>query len=443
MRTFRRRRYLVRTAIAAAVLILAAIPTLAATAGADTPTPDPDQIARAYSEPVAANGIAQSTLLDLVDAASAALPDVDVAGTSIDTNAGTATVYTTLPEAQALLTISGNLSTELTSLLGLLHIVTVPMGMPAMEADLGPIGDLLSAIPGLDLRYVSPDPEAGIIDVQLGNATADQIAQAQEALAAYNVSISSTSDPAPTTSVGTNSAYDSSPFAGADFITSVNTTTGVATFCTSAVGVTIGGVSRTLTAGHCGTRGWTNETYNGTNLFGSGHSMGTSYGNTWNTTTHLDQQILPADTGNSVWTGDGYQSDSTAGVTGDPAPSIGESVCTDGAYEGTACYGSVQKTPFNACSTIGGIYTCHIYEAIQPNHYIFLGEGDSGGPVVLPTWGTRTISTVRVLGLITGEAAEKRACPAFTWRGNVCSDTLFFTGIGPILAHDGATLKIF
>ena len=429
-----------RSASLVACLCLVAIPALAGAASGETNPPDPNQIARASSEPIALNGLSQSTLLDLVNSAAATLPQDTLTGTSIDTDAGSVTVYTTLPVGQALLDITGNLSAGLLGLLGILHVVTVPQSMSDMEAQLGPIGDILMAIPDLDLRYVSPDPETGVIDVQLGNASDEQIAQAQQVLSAFSVSITSTSDPAAVTTVGTNSAYDASPFAAGDFILSVDANN-VGHFCSSGVGVTIGGAGRTVTAGHCGTRAWRNETYDGSNLFGSNQSMGTSYGNTWHTATNLDQEILPADSIGAVWTGDGYYNDNTSGVTGALNPSVGMKVCTNGAFEGTACYGTVQKAPFNACTPLGKVNTCHVYEAIQPSHYIFLGEGDSGGSVIVPTFGTNRISTVKVLGLISAEADERRPCPAFQWRGNFCSDTLFFTGIGPILTQDHATLK--
>ena len=71
---------------------------------------------------------------------------------------------------------------------------------------------------------------------------------------------------------------------------------------------------------------------------------------------------------------------------------------------------------------------------------MIVGKGDSGGPVVIPTYTGSTITSVKVTGVITGETTDDLACPQFTWRGKVCSDTVFWTGSNAILSYYNATL---
>jgi hypothetical protein len=241
------------------------------------------------------------------------------------------------------------------------------------------------------------------------------------------------------TTVGTSSAFDSSPFAGADFIGSGRA------FCTSGFGVSITGSRHVVTAGHCGVDPWNNYTsLDGQTPYGSGHTLGTSYSDTWNTPADLDQMLLPATGTPQMWVGNSYKADHTAVVKASLNPPVGAQVCPNGAFEGTACYGTVQSSPYNGCTTIqegtATVKTCHVFEAKQPSGQVIVGEGDSGGPVVIPTYTGQTITSVKVAGVITGEHTEKKTCPQFAWRGKVCSDTVIWTGSNAILNYYNATL---
>ena len=122
----------------------------------------------------------------------------------------------------------------------------------------------------------------------------------------------------------------------------------------------------------------------------------------WNTSTHLDQMLLPATGTPQMWVGDSYKTDNTAVVKASLNPPVGAHVCPNGAYEGTACYGTVQSSPYDGCAYFGKVKTCHAFAAIQPSGNVIVGEGDSGGPVVIPTCTGTTITSVKVTGVITG-----------------------------------------
>ena len=128
--------------------------------------------------------------------------------------------------------------------------------------------------------------------------------------------------------------------------------------------MSITGTKHVVTAGHCGVGTWKNITsLNGTTEYGSGHSLGKSYSDTWNTSTHLDQMLLPATGSDKMWVSGSYKTDNTAVVKASLNPPVGSHVCPNGAYEGTACYGTVKSSPYDGCTYFGKVKTCHIFEA--------------------------------------------------------------------------------
>ena len=296
-----------------------------------------------------------------------------------------------------------------------------------------------------------PDFMRGVIQVQLLRPASGDMQAATQAFKGMPAQFSTTTTPvAPLQPVrapkgvkvpngvqvhlGSNTANDTSPWAGGDFIIDPN----AGELCTDGWPVSVGGQSYMTTAGHCSLGDpWFNGTFdNDGNFIGDGDFIGTGSQNALSGSA-IDSQLLATGVVPDVWTGN-YPLNRTAAILGWHNPPVGESVCQGGAFEGTICGAKVSSSSYNACISIQNSdpqasVTCHVYEAVNPPGVVLVGQGDSGGPAYTAIFSGQVLSDVSGIGSNTAELGENLSCPAFPWRGNVCSDTMLFTGLGAIL----------
>jgi hypothetical protein len=155
---------------------------------------------------------------------------------------------------------------------------------------------------------------------------------------------------------------------------------------------------------------------------------------------HLDVQLLPAANLSLVWSGHILKNYATK-VHSHLIPPVGTHVCQDGAYEGTICGAKVTRADHNACIVSSDGKMCHLYRASRPKGKVLIGQGDSGGPDYVAIGKTSHVSAAKGVGLNSLETVANLKCPAFTWRGKVCSNTMFFTGLNAILSFYHAKLR--
>ena len=394
---------------------------------------------RQLHEVVGVNGVPQTRLLAIADDVTRQSGG-SFEGVVIDAAAGLVDVYTTGSPVAAATAITAT-SSALSSVASLLRFHQVPLtkaGLDHAMAQATPVAQQLVAT-GVPLQSWGLDLRRGLVHVSLRGATTEQRQATENAFRTLPVYVDDSGFDIHT-AVGSDSAHDKAPFVGGDFIYDSRD------FCSSAFGIRIGGTAHVLTAGHCGNGKWYNDTsLNGKRLVGANHFLGRSSRNTWNTATQLDHQVLAGAGTANIWTGDYLSGVNTAVVTGTAGQQAGTSFCTDGAFEGTICGITLSSDNYNACIVIGSddgssVTTCHIYEGDLPAGQVALGQGDSGGPVVVAAFQGSHVVSAQALGLITAETVDNLRCPFFTWRGNVCSHSVFYTGISDILNNDAATL---
>jgi hypothetical protein len=84
---------------------------------------------------------------------------------------------------------------------------------------------------------------------------------------------------------------------------------------------------------------------------------------------------------------------------------------------------------------------CHLYRAHLPAGNVLIGQGDSGGPDYAAIGSTSHVTSVKGVGLNSLETVANLKCPHFSWRGRVCSNVMFFTGLNKILKRYNAKLR--
>jgi hypothetical protein len=144
--------------------------------------------------------------------------------------------------------------------------------------------------------------------------------------------------------------------------------------CTSGFGVRgiNGAASYIMTAAHCGDGRWRD---------GAGDLLGDTLSNT---TKEYDGMLILTDAGDAVYEGESFaDKDTNTGRTIRSSSSnhVGDSVCTGGSFSGTACGWSVKALdqslrPIGYPVTIRGLV-----QAEAGNRVAGTGNGDSGGPV--------------------------------------------------------------
>jgi surface antigen len=465
-------------------------PSKSGTVAASYPRPDAGGyvslrgIPRSAYDPVSADGVPQHELLGIAQEVASTTPASSYAGEALDTHAGTVNVYVTSMAAR------GHVLARVPAVQrSLVRLHQVPLSQAALHGYMNRAKAIARRLLASRIHVQSwwPDFEHGRIGVTLYKPSAAQIQLAERALAGIPAHVTTTSaavEPAslaapaapaaptspaapaaptspaapaalmaparpssdPSCAGVADSACDASPWTGADFI---GDSSG---FCTDSWPVSIGSATYMLTAGHCDIAG--GQTYSnqgvdganiigGSNTFGSGTTIGTGQDNTL-VSEDVDAELIPASQRPQLWTGN------TTGnaAAGTPIPvlsaqvaPVGTTICDDGAYEGTTCYATISANNYQGCTTAqedSVTYTfCDVIEADYATGQPFIGEGDSGGPLFEMTSGGAV-----AVGLNSLEETENLKCPAYTGRGNVCSDIAFFTSLPSILANYGAKLDV-
>lgn len=381
-----------------------------------------------------------------------------LAGVALDTHAGKLDVYLANTSSGVRATTMAAVPLADRSLIRIHH---VPLSESALNGSMARTGNVVDRLVAARVPVQSyyADFESGKVVVTLYKPTSAQRNAAARAVASLPDRITTTATkvaPIPaikvrTTSVGPaatvaaahgNRAFGHSPWLGGSFIDS--TYGGFFHFCTDSWPIKIGKKNFLTTAGHCSPAGhqWINLTLNKNKqpLGDKKRIGGKAVRNELKTKHHLDVQLLPAQNLSLVWSGHILNNYATK-VHSHFIPPVGTHVCQDGAYEGTVCGAKVTRSGHNVCIVSSDGKMCHLYRASRPKGKVLIGQGDSGGPVYAAIGKTSHVSAAKAAGLNSLETVANLKCPAFTWRGRVCSNVMFFTGLNAILNFYHAKLR--
>jgi hypothetical protein len=378
-----------------------------------------------------------------------------LAGVALDTHAGMLNVYLANTSSGVRATAMAAVPLADRSLIRIHHVPLPESALNATMASTGTVVDrLVSAKIPVQSYYA--DFESGKVVVTLLRATAAQRSLAARAMRSLPVRIATTrtaiASIKPVTARATsptvaakghgNRAFGHSPWLGGSFIDS--TYGGFFHFCTDSWPIKIGTKNYLTTAGHCSPAGhqWINMTLNKNKqpLGDKKRIGGKAVRNELKTKHHLDVQLLPAANLSLVWSGHVLNNYATK-VHSHLIPPVGTHVCQDGAYEGTICGAKVTRADHGACIVSSDGKMCHLYRASRPKGKVLIGQGDSGGPDYVAIGKTSHVSAAKGVGLNSLETVANLKCPAFTWRGKVCSNTMFFTSLNAILKFYHAKLR--
>jgi len=289
------------------------------------------------------------------------------------------------------------------------------------------------ATQGVKIDRYWPDMTTGRERIEVADATTSVLAQLSAAYGPTFVDAVSVTQP-----VQRIPAYDPSndspPWYGADYIEW--TDSGLYHLCTEAFGLHNSSSHFLLTAGHCSARNyvpitgetWINAVYNGSSLIGSLGTIGSVVYNSLGG--QIDAALIQVSSSNYEWNG-WYTSASLVHQYSQARAGVGARVCTNGAYEGTICSGVVQQSGYLGCITVGGFAKpfCETIQATNTSGGVIVGAGDSGGGV------TSQGPTLFSHGIISAENNDAKSCPHWTWRGNVCSSTVYFTDLPFVISQ--------
>ena len=204
------------------------------------------------------------------------------------------------------------------------------------------------------------------------------------------------------------------------------------TFCSTGFGVLHGGVSRLLSAGHCG--------YVGMEAVDGGGLQSDVMGNVIRKYTGLDSMIIDARSMGRMFDGNYYTTFYKPVVgTYDAVP--GNLLCSSGAFSGTICGLTVLSyaEQIRVESPPGTVFTVYYAQRVRAANGPVWGNGDSGGPV----FGLASNpAQVLAVGIITsGVAGTDTWCQGVPAAGTrACSQEGHYVRIQQILGHWGATL---
>jgi hypothetical protein len=230
-----------------------------------------------------------------------------------------------------------------------------------------------------------PDMTTGRERIEVADATASQLSSLVGRYGAQYVDAVSVSRPAlpiPTY----DPSNDSPPWYGGDYIEW--TDSGLEHDCSEAFGVHNSQHQFLLTAGHCSARGttpitgesWinavTSDQYG--DLSGSLTNMGTVVYNSLGG--EVDSALIQTSSYKQEWFG-WYTSAHVVYQAGAARAGVGQTVCVNGAYEGTICSGVVQQSGYLGCQYVSGYAHpwCDLIQATNSGGSVIVGEGDSGG----------------------------------------------------------------
>lgn len=231
---------------------------------------------------------------------------------------------------------------------------------------------------------------------------------------------------------------DWEPWFGSDFVTWSGPGT-----CTTGFSVRVGTTSAfNSTAGHC-IRVMYDSAYVGTDgefgePVGSHRLMGPMVATGFNNEAHdyLDVEFirLPSITDNTniIW---GTTVPGTRFVNSTGRASVGQTICTDGAYDLENC-GPVNSDKYNQCVVYSqpAMTACHVIKAGPNGSSVgpIVGKGDSGGPVYTSTiMPARDGDSVKAVGWISG-GHQSMNCVRYPSRNGStpgCFSFVYFTDL--------------
>ncbi|MEO3814641.1 hypothetical protein ABGB17_37075 [Sphaerisporangium sp. B11E5] len=185
--------------------------------------------------------------------------------------------------------------------------------------------------------------------------------------------------------------------------------------CSTGFAVTLGGATRMLSAGHCGTPGQvatdpTNEVIGAISYVNVNRDLMLITTNAGARVYNNDFAATPPEWGNPV-----------AGATGSYT---GMYICTSGAYSGTVCLCQVRAT--NITIYTGNTVLTGMVLAEHTEHKNAAGQGDSGGPVENPS--PTNTSRQNMLGTISFiDTSAPATCTGYVTSGRVCSWRLYYS----------------
>ncbi len=201
-------------------------------------------------------------------------------------------------------------------------------------------------------------------------------------------------------------------------------------YCSTGFAVKVGKVSKILSAAHCGVDGETLKD-------GGGQVMGTFEGD--NNTN--DIILIDAPAAGKVFVGP-HTSGVSEKIIGALGPMVGLWVCTSGANSGDHCNVKVTHTNQSAVFQTGeGTFTISpLVRAEEYDHEIAAAQGDSGGPVIVPT---QHPDLHRAAGTITGGGGVVDDCGPMQLPSSECGWYIYYVDITTSLNYYGATLTTY
>jgi hypothetical protein len=195
--------------------------------------------------------------------------------------------------------------------------------------------------------------------------------------------------------------------------------------CSTGFGVKQAGMTRMLTAGHCGSNGQTAND-------GGGQVMGL----VMNKNPIVNPNPVPGSvrdvmTINTFSAGrvyvNGWASSSSVPVKAKAASLVGNLVCTSGSFTGMHC--PIQVTLINqAIPVSGGAVFYPMVKATHTSGKVAVGKGDSGGPVI-DWWGHLQQATAK--GTISAGSGSLGPCGL----SSLCFKTVYYADITKTLKH--------
>jgi hypothetical protein len=269
---------------------------------------------------------------------------------------------------------------------------------------------------GIDVNEFGPELSKGLLGIGVVNLTDDQKVRLEQMYGAslvdvYNVPQSDEQQPNEEQASRTN---DYSPWNASDVIWGYDAFEEPAG-CSLGYGMSIDatGATRVMTSGHCYLVG--SPVYNASrDSTDTSNKIGEVIDSSYNDSDPLDVEVIPANPG-LIWRGDIGDPVST-GIVGTLTNTVNEKVCADGSYGGEICGFSIDRVDF--CKSLDDHLTCHLVSASGASGHTI--DGDSGGPWFHLSNGNVYASGIH-RGYITSTGEE------------------YFTGIGGILSHYGAS----
>ncbi len=195
--------------------------------------------------------------------------------------------------------------------------------------------------------------------------------------------------------------------------------------CTTGFAISIGGVSKMLSAGHCAANGNTARD-------GGGDVMGTVSGDS----NAYDRLYINTSSAGQVYNGGVGTGEFSNPVIGASSNRVGDYVCTSGAYSGTRC--NIQVTAINQTINVGYL----IYQTVRAekvDRTNAAGNGDSGGPVLsVAADPTKVIAKGTITAIDPSTAVPCTGVPA--GNGRTCSWRMYYVDVVNSLSAYGASI---